>query len=115
MGDLQLSDDNAILETVKHFVQNEIEPLASKIDDRMQIPPSIFEKMSSLNLFGMLAPESFNGVSMTFSSFLKVIEEFSRHSPSIALVLATHNAIALFLLNLFGSQQQKDALLRDMA
>ncbi len=115
MGDLQLSDDNGILETVKHFVQNEIEPLASKIDDRMQIPPSIFEKMSSLNLFGMLAPESFNGVSMTFSSFLKVIEEFSRHSPSIALVLATHNAIALFLLNRFGSQQQKDAFLRDMA
>jgi len=115
LGDLQLSDDNGILETVKHFVQNEIEPLASKIDDRMQIPPSIFEKMSSLNLFGMLAPESFNGVSMTFSSFLKVIEEFSRHSPSIALVLATHNAIALFLLNRFGSQQQKDALLRDMA
>jgi len=109
-----LSHDDSILETVREFVQKEIKPIASEIDDRMLIPPSTFEKMSSLNLFGMLAPESFGGVSMTFSSFLKVIEEFSRHSPSIALVLATHNAIALFLLNRFGSQQQKDTFLRDM-
>ncbi len=109
-----MSHDDSILETVREFVQKEIKPIASEIDDRMLIPPSTFEKMSSLNLFGMLAPESFGGVSMTFSSFLKVIEEFSRHSPSIALVLATHNAIALFLLNRFGSQQQKDTILRDM-
>ncbi|MCZ6647641.1 MAG: acyl-CoA dehydrogenase family protein [Thaumarchaeota archaeon] len=109
-----MSHDDSILETVREFVQKEIKPIASEIDDRMLIPPSTFEKMSSLNLFGMLAPESFGGVSMTFSSFLKVIEEFSRHSPSIALVLATHNAIALFLLNRFGSQQQKDTFLRDM-
>jgi len=109
-----LSHDDSILETVREFVQKEIKPIASEIDDRMLIPPSTFEKMSSLNLFGMLAPESFGGVSITFSSFLKVIEEFSRHSPSIALVLATHNAIALFLLNRFGSQQQKDTFLRDM-
>ncbi len=110
-----MSHDDSILETVREFVQKEIKPIASEIDDQMQIPPSTFEKMSSLNLFGMLAPEGFGGVSMTFSSFLKVIEEFSRHSPSIALVLATHNAIALFLLNRFGSQQQKGAFLRDMA
>ncbi len=109
-----MSHDDTILETVRKFVQKEIKPIASEIDDQMQIPPSTFEKMSSLNLFGMLAPEGFGGVSMTFSSFLKVIEEFSRHSPSIALVLATHNAIALFLLNRFGSQQQKDTFLRDM-
>lgn len=110
-----MSGDDSILETVREFVQKEIKPTASEIDDQMQIPPSTFEKMSSLNLFGMLAPEDFGGVSMTFSSFLKVIEEFSRHSPSIALVLATHNAIALFLLNRFGSQKQKGAFLRDMA
>lgn len=110
-----MSDDNDILETVKHFVHNEIEPLTSKIDDRMDIPPSIFEKMSSLNLFGMLAPESVGGVAIPFSSFLNVIQEFSRYSPSIALVLATHNALALILVDRFGGERQKDTFLRDMA
>ena len=115
LGDRQLSDDNGILETVKHFVQKEIDPIASKIDDRMHIPPSIFQKMSSLNLFGMLAPESVGGVAMPFSSFLKVIQEFSRCSPSLALVLATHNSLALILMDRFGGGRQKDVFLRDMA
>ncbi len=103
-----------IQSTVREFVENELKPLSAKIDAEASIPQDLFEKLSSLGLFGILCPQEYGGAGADFDTMMAVTSELAKACASTTLVILTHN-LACQLLAEFGSKEQKARLIPHLA
>ncbi len=103
-------EQEIILSTVREFAENELKPLASKIDSDALIPPDLFQKLASIGLFGILCSKGYGGAGSPFETMLKVVSEIGRASASVALTCLNHNLVCS-LLDKFGSEEHKSRLL----
>jgi butyryl-CoA dehydrogenase len=104
------SDEQEIIQsTVREFSQNELKPLASKIDSEAMIPIELLQKLASLGMFGILCSQQYGGVGASFETMMRVVSELGQASASVALTCLNHN-LACSILNEFGSEQQKNLL-----
>jgi alkylation response protein AidB-like acyl-CoA dehydrogenase len=104
-----------ILEYVKEFAQKEVKPLAREIDRKKEVPKSIIDRMAQLGLFSSTIPKDYGGSGLSFSFFVRVMEELSKACASTALVL--DGAITLFAdpVARFGSDSLKQKYLTRVA
>jgi alkylation response protein AidB-like acyl-CoA dehydrogenase len=107
-------EQQAITEMVRGFVDKEILPNAEHYDHEDSFPEPIVEQMKELGLFGITIPEEYGGLGLDLTTYTMVVEELSRGWISISGVVNTH-FIGSYLLQKFGSDEQKDRLLPKMA
>ncbi len=107
-------DQKAILEMVHQFVDEQIIPNAEHYDHEDSFPEPIVEQMKELGLFGVTIPEEYGGMGLDLSTYELIIEELSRGWISISGVINTH-FIGVYLLLQFGSEEQKQKYLPQMA
>ena len=86
--------ESEVLKFVTEFAQKEIKPLAREIDEKMEVPESLIQKMREMGLFSSYIPEKYGGSGLSFSFLIQVIEEISKACPSTSLVL--DGALTLF-------------------
>ena len=48
-------------ETIRRFVNQDLEPLSQQVEDEDHIPEEIVQKMRELGLFGLSIPEEYGG------------------------------------------------------
>jgi len=101
--------------TVRTFCQQEIGPIAAEIDQEARFPWEVMEKMGRLGYFGIQAPEALGGAGLDALSYAIIIEEVSRVSGSLGLCLSVHNSVALFPILAFGSPEQHERWVPDLA
>jgi len=105
------SEEQEIIQsTVREFAENELRPLASKIDSDALIPADLFQKLTSMGVFGILCSEQYGGAGAPFETIIKVVSELGQASASVALTCLNHN-LACSMLDEFGSGDQKKLLL----
>jgi alkylation response protein AidB-like acyl-CoA dehydrogenase len=107
-------DQQAIIEMVRQFVDNEIIPHAGEYDAEDKFPEPIVEHMKELGLFGVTIPEEHGGMGLDLTTYAMIVEELSRGWISISGVVNTH-FIGSYLLMKFGTDEQKDHFLPKMA
>ncbi len=107
-------DQQAIVEMVRSFVDNEILPHAEEYDHEDKFPEPIVEQMKELGLFGVTIPEEYGGMGLDLATYTLIVEELSRGWISISGVVNTH-FIGSYLLMKFGTDEQKDYFLPKMA
>ena len=111
----ELTDEQeAIVEMVRTFVDNEILPVAEEYDHEDKFPEPIVEQMKELGLFGVTIPEEYGGMGLDLSTYTLIVEELSRGWISISGVVNTH-FIGSYLLMKFGTDGQKNYFLPKMA
>ncbi|UJA19741.1 acyl-CoA dehydrogenase [Thermoleophilia bacterium SCSIO 60948] len=110
----QTEDQQAIIEMVRSFVDNEIIPVAEEYDAEDKFPEPIVEQMKELGLFGVTIPEEYGGMGLDLTTYTMIVEELSRGWISISGVVNTH-FIGCYLLMKFGTDEQKDYFLPKMA
>jgi len=110
------SDDvrEAIIDTVRRFVANEVTPVASRLEHEDRFPAEIVEKMRALGLFGVTIPESFGGLGLDLLTYVGVIEELAYGWMSLTGVVNTHTMVATLLLQ-HGSEEQRQRWLPVLA
>src|SRR6201991_130807 len=104
----------AILEMVRHFVDEQILPQAEHYDAADEFPEPIVAQMRELGLFGVTIPEEFGGMGLDLTPYAMIVEELSRGWISISGIVNTH-FIGSYLLMKFGTDEQKDYFLPKMA
>src|SRR5882757_5137071 len=107
-------EQQAIVEMVRDFVDNEILPKAEEYDHEDKFPEPIVEQMKELGLFGVTIPEEFGGMGLDLTTYAMIVEELSRGWISISGVVNTH-FIGSYLLIKFGTDEQKQYFLPKMA
>lgn len=110
--DFSLNEEQiAIRDTCREFAEQEIRPIAEKIDATGEFPYDIIRKMGELGLLGLPFPEEYGGAGADFLSYCLAIEEISRGDTSIGITMEAHTSLGATPFYLFGSEQQRQQFL----
>ena len=107
-------DLNQLKATVSKFAQNEIAPLAKKIDENNEFPNFLWEKFGELGLLGITADEDYGGTGLNYLSHCIVMEEISRASASIGLSYGAFSNLCVNQINRNGNHEQKNKYLPEL-
>jgi len=105
----------SIRRMAKEFAEKEIAPIADRIDRENKYPMDLFEKMAKQGLFGMFTPTQYGGTGLDLLSSAIAAEEIAKVSMSASGIIGIQAAVTAAPIAKFGSGEQKEAYLRDMA
>ena len=103
-----------ILSTVRDFVDNEIIPVATKLEHADEYPTHIVDGMKDMGLFGLMIPEEYGGLGESLLTYAVVVEEIARGWMSVSGIINTHFIVA-YMIQQHGTQEQKEYFLPRMA
>ncbi|MBT4791010.1 MAG: acyl-CoA dehydrogenase [Halobacteriovoraceae bacterium] len=106
MNELQLE----LINSVKKFRLDQIEPLMEKDDHNSQFRPDLFQKIGDMGLTGMTLPEQYGGADLKYQDLCLVLEELAKSSVSYAVTLSVSTMVQS-IINLFGTTKQKETYL----
>ena len=72
-----------------------------------EFPKEILQKMGELGLMGIPAPAKYGGAEMDFISYILAIEEISKVSATVGVILAVHTSVGMNPILYFGTEEQK--------
>ena len=104
-----------IRNSVRHFAETELTPIAAEIDRNAVFPRTVIDKMNTLNYFGLQVPKEFGGAALDTISAAIVVEEISRVCAAVGLCVTVHNGVAVYPLVKFGTPEQKKQYLPRLA
>lgn len=99
-----------VLESVDRFLEGYREEFF-EYDASGEQPPEYREKLKELGLFGLVIPESHEGMGFSSKSYARVLQQTSRYDGSTSLTIGAHSSIGMRGLLLFGSDEQKERYL----
>ncbi len=112
----ELSEEQqAVREMVRDFAEQEIRPIAAKIDETHEFPLENAKKMGELGLMGMFVPDQYNGAGMDYVSYVIAIEELSRACASHGVIASVNNSLVCFPMMTYGNEAQKQKYLTKLA
>ncbi len=100
-----------IRETVREFVQSEVEPQALEHDRREVFNLPLFRKLGELGLLGITVPEEYGGAGQDAVAAVIVHEEISSSDPGFCLAYLAHSMLFVNNLAVNGSEEQKRRIL----
>lgn len=109
------AEQRQIRDTVAEFVDEEVVPRASEIDESDEHPDDLVDQMAELGLMGMPFPTEYGGAGLDYHSYAIGIEEISRGSGGLGTIVAAHTSLAGNMLYEFGDEDQKEAYLTPLA
>ncbi len=117
MRQLQLTftDEQQMMQSmVREFAQNEIVPWIPKMEEG-EFPRPLLRKMGDLGLMGIPIPKEYGGAEMDFISYILGINELSRVSATIGVILAVHISVGTNPILYFGTEKQKQKYVPKLA
>lgn len=101
----------ALRDSVRHFAQKEIAPIAAEVDQSNQFPLDMWKKLGDLGVLGVTVSEEYGGANMGYLAHTLVMEEISRASASIGLSYGAHSNLCVNQIYLNGNDAQREKYL----
>ena len=106
--DLYFSEEHKMLrDMVREFAQNEVKPLAQKLDETGEFPHKSVKKMAELGLMGIPWEKKYGGIGMDTLAVVIAIEELGKVCCSTAATLMAHISLGTAPIAIFGTEEQK--------
>ncbi|AKH43086.1 isovaleryl-CoA dehydrogenase [Altererythrobacter atlanticus] len=96
-----------IRESVARFADEQIAPLAEKVDREEYFPQDLWPQMGELGLHGITVAEADGGLGLGYAEHVIAIEEVSRASASVGLSYGAHSNLCINQIARWGSADQK--------
>jgi butyryl-CoA dehydrogenase len=114
--DFALSPEHEqIRRTVREFAEGRIAPVADELERRGEFPHEIIREAAALGLLGVPYPEAVGGTGLDSLAYAITIEELSRVSGSVGIIVSAHTSLGCNPLYLAGTDAQKERFLRPLA
>jgi short-chain 2-methylacyl-CoA dehydrogenase len=114
--DLDLTPEQQLIrETVRTFACERVAPVAEELDRESRFPVELVGELAELGLLGIPIPERYEGAGGDTLSYALAIEELTRIDSSVAITVAAHTSLGTMPIFLFGSDEQKERWLPDLA
>jgi alkylation response protein AidB-like acyl-CoA dehydrogenase len=104
-----------IRRTVRDFAEREILPVADEMERRGEFPTEIIRKAAGLGLLGVPYPEEVGGTGLDTLAYAITIEELSRISGSVGIIVSAHTSLGCAPLFTAGTPEQQERYLRPLA
>ncbi len=108
-------EQNMLRDMVRDFTNNEIKPIAAKIDLEGKIPDDLIKKMAEIGLLGISFPEEYGGSGFGEVGYCIMQEEIGRGCMSTATFIGAHQSIGSNTIYLGGNEEQKKKFLVPLA
>jgi isovaleryl-CoA dehydrogenase len=106
------SEEHKMLrETVRSFVETEVEPQAHEYDRAEKFNLPLFKKLGDLGLLGITVPEQYGGSGLDAMAAVIVHEELSASDPGFCLAYLAHSMLAVNNIAVNANEEQKKRLL----
>ncbi|MCA9772611.1 MAG: acyl-CoA dehydrogenase family protein, partial [Myxococcales bacterium] len=100
-------EQRMIQKTVRDLVDDQIIPLAPKVDEEMYFPVETFEALSKLGLMGIMVDPEYGGAGQGAVTTTVVHQEIGRGCASTALSYLAHTILCVGALRRGASHEQK--------
>ncbi|HEU5325241.1 MAG TPA: acyl-CoA dehydrogenase family protein [Candidatus Limnocylindria bacterium] len=104
-----------IRRTVREFAERRIAPVADELERRGEFPMEIIREAAGLGLLGVPYPEEIGGTGLDSLAYAITVEELSRVSGSVGIIVSAHTSLGCNPLWLAGTDAQKEKYLRPLA
>ncbi|GIN86475.1 acyl-CoA dehydrogenase [Heyndrickxia sporothermodurans] len=112
---LQYSEEQEMMrKMVRDFAETEIAPFVERMEEG-EFPRDIIRKMAELGLMGITIPEKYGGSEMDFTSYIIAINELSKVSATIGVILSVHTSVGTNPILYFGTEEQKKKFIPKLA
>ena len=101
--------------TVREFAENDLAPLADDVDTHEEFPKQQFAALAEMGLTGLLTSPELGGAGMGYRDFMVVLEEIGAVCGSTSTVLITHTSLGSETINRFGSDEQRERWMPQLA
>lgn len=101
------NDEIEILGQADRFAQNELYPLAQRMDDEEWWPAEAFPKIGATGYFGVTAPEVYGGAGLDIFTSGLILQAFGRWNHALALAWVAHENLCLHNILRNANEAQK--------
>jgi isovaleryl-CoA dehydrogenase len=106
------TQEHALLrETLREFVQREVEPQAAAHDRAEKFNRALFLRAGELGLLGVTLPAEYGGAGLDATAALQLYEELCTSDPGFALAVLAHSVLFAQNLAVNGNAEQKQRIL----
>jgi acyl-CoA dehydrogenase len=114
--DFTLPDEVLMLrDTLRRFVQRELDPISEQVEEDDHIPDEVVAKMAELGLFGLAIPEAYGGQEQSVLAQCVANEELSRTNACFRTRIGTNNGIGSQGILIAGTEEQRRRYLPELA
>lgn len=114
--DFSFSEDDLMLrQSVRDFVEQQVNPHWQEIDRTDTLPASVLQGARELGLFGLSIPAEYGGLGLSVMQKALVHEMLGRGPFGLASFISVHTGIGCVGITRFGSDAQKNQYLAKMA
>jgi butyryl-CoA dehydrogenase len=110
-----LPQHEEIRRTVRDFAEREIGPVADEMEREARFPAEIIRLAAGLGLLGVPYPEEVGGTGLDSLAYAITVEELSRVSGSVGIIVSAHTSLGCAPLFMAGTAEQKERYLRPLA
>lgn len=107
-------DEKKVINEIHEFGLNQVEPLASEIDEDERFPKENREKLKEMGMMGICYPKEYCGKGCSYLTYIAVIEELAKYCATTAVMLSDHHSLGCFPIAEFGNEQQKEKYLKPL-
>ena len=100
---------------VRKFAEEEIKPIAFKLDRENEFPHEAVKKMAELGFMGLPYDKKYGGAGSDVLSYAIAVEELSRVDGGAGVILSAHTSLGTYPIEAFGTEEQKKKYLVPLA
>jgi butyryl-CoA dehydrogenase len=104
-----------IRRTVREFAERRIAPVADEMEEKGEFPHELVREAAGLGLLGVPYPTEIGGTGLDNLAYAITVEELSRVSGSMGIIVSAHTSLGAGPLYLAGTPEQQERFLRPLA
>ncbi|GGH62731.1 acyl-CoA dehydrogenase [Frigidibacter albus] len=108
-------NQSLVQEMTRRFAAEKLWPNSAEWDRSAHFPRDVIADMGGLGLMGMLVPEEYDGSKTDHIAYAVALEEVAAGNGAISTIMSVHNSVGCVPILRFGSEEQKQRILRPMA
>jgi alkylation response protein AidB-like acyl-CoA dehydrogenase len=113
---IELTEEHLMVQkAARDFAQTELLPGVIERDEHQKAPLEAWKKLGEMGFMGMMVDPKYGGAGMDTISYVLVMEELSKIDASCSVAVSVNNSLVCYGLEAYGSEEQKQKYLVDLA
>lgn len=102
-----------LIASFREFAADHVD--SRRIDDERWIPDETYRELGERGLMGLYVPEEYGGQGLSQTGYARVFEAIGQVDGSLTVGMGVHQSIGMKGIVLFGTDEQKERFLPDLA